>query len=733
MRPLESMAMARGKRKTPRKPLVPIVVALAVLSLIGWLVAGRRQRPPDVLLVTIDTLRADRVGAYGYAKAETPTLDGLAARGVRVERVQSAAPVTGPSHATILTGQYPPVHGVRDNVTFPLGPEHPTLASLFQSAGYRTAAFVGGYPLAGDFGFARGFDHYDDAFSATLPGGAGAERPANEVIGAALAWLEQWTDERPRYLIWVHLYDPHDPYSPPPPYRERFRERPYDGEIAFSDAQLGRLLAKIAASPRGDDTVVAVVSDHGEGLGEHGELTHAVLAYESTLRVPLILAGPGIRAGVVVPGPVGTVDILPTLLALAGIEAPAGLPGRDLRPALDGRPLRAAKLYAESLFSRLNYRWSTLRTWTDGGYKLIEGAAPELYDLEQDPGERIDLAAERPGHLASLRADLASALERMAPGGDSAHAARLTPEQEERLRSLGYAGGGSATTLDEPGLPDPRERVVLYARLQAIATARGPALYPAISEARDIVRVDPGNPYAHFALARLAYAAGEFALARDAFARSIELDPDQPARREVLGRLLRDLGHFVDSERELRIALGQTTHGDQRTRLALAETLVDLRRLDEAEDFVREVLARDPQNVDALSAQGRILIARGDGQAGIALLDRVARRNSGADVDAWIALARGHLSLGNAGEARGAAEQALARNAAHPWAMTLRGHALVLEGRRATGLDSLRRAFRAGPRRPVVWHDLAEGFETAGDSATASLCRQRADEIGTVT
>lgn len=169
---------------------------------------------------------------------------------------------------------------MRDNVTFPLGPEHPTLASLFQSAGYRTAAFVGGYPLAGDFGFARGFDHYDDAFSATLPGSAGAERPANEVIGAALAWLEQWTDERPPYLIWVHLYDPHDPYSPPPPYR--FRERPYDGEIAFSDAQLGRLLAKIAASPRGDDTVVAVVSDHGEGLGEHGELTHAVLAYEST-------------------------------------------------------------------------------------------------------------------------------------------------------------------------------------------------------------------------------------------------------------------------------------------------------------------------------------------------------------------------------------------------------------------------------------------------------------------
>jgi arylsulfatase A-like enzyme/Flp pilus assembly protein TadD len=721
---------ARGdapqRSRSRRIPAVYAVVAgFAVVASVGTAarLAGRgTEHRPSLLLVTIDTLRADRVGSYGYAAASTPVLDDLARRGVRFESAHSAAPLTGPSHATILTGLYPPAHGVRENVTFLLDARRPRLAARLRSRGYRTAAFVGAYPVAGAFGFAQGFEHFDDALHPNPGVGQGAERPGNEVADAAAAWLTG--PGSGAFFAWVHFYDPHAPYRPPAPYGERFADRLYDGEVAFADAQLGRLLEALGRAGHADDTFVVVLADHGEGLGDHDEQGHGILLYESTLRVPWIVAGPGVPRGRVVAAPVGTADLVPTLLALLGIDVPPDLPGRSLKPAIEGRRLPPGPLYAEALFGRFNCRWASLRGWTQEEWKLIEGARPELYHLPSDPGEVHDRAAQQPARVARMREALRAALHAMAPGGDAARPSTVSAEQEERLRSLGYAaGGGGSGAIDEPGLPDPRERVALFERLELLQGATGAALAPAVEEAGSLVDRDPGSPFAHFTLAALAYRAGRLELARQAFARCLELDPERPVIRQHYGALLRDLGRLEDSERELRIAAAQAAADDHATQVNLAETLTRRGKLDEAERIVGGILAREPRHTKARGALGRILIARGDPEGAIPNLLRAAE---GRDDEACLQLAQVYLSLRRPAEAQRAAARALRDSPGHPWALSLAGHALVLEGRRAEGLALLHRALAIGPRRAEVWRSLALAFDAAGEAGAAARCRRNA-------
>jgi arylsulfatase A-like enzyme/Tfp pilus assembly protein PilF len=715
------MPTPRSGRRS-RLFIASVLGLAAVLAGLVFLLRSRRDAPANLLLVTIDTLRADHLGCYGYGGASTPVLDALARDGARFENVQSAVPITGPSHATILTGLYPPAHGVRDNVTFPLDPRHATLASLLRARGYRTAAFIGAYPVASAFGFGQGFDEFNEGLHESPDFGQGAERPGNEVADAVVGWLAN-PGEGP-FFVWMHLYDPHTPYAPPPPYDQIFRDRPYDGEVAFADAQVGRVLQAFRASGREKDTLVVVVADHGEALGEHDEAGHAVLIYQSTLRVPLILAGPGIPAGRVVPDQVGTVDLLPTVLGLLGFEPPQGLPGRSLRPALRAQRLAPQPLYSESLFGRLNCRWSTLRGWTGDGWKLIDGSAPELYELAGDPAEARNRAAEETQRVSRMREALAAAVHRMAPSGDRARAVALSPEQEERLRSLGYAGGsGGAVNLDEPGLPDPRTHVQLFERLQVAMVARGPAIRQALDEAEAILARDPQNPFAHFTLASLAYRSGRLEMAGRAFARTLEIDADRPGIRHYYGRLLREMGRLEDSERQLRMAVEQTTPDDARTRVNLAETLIALGKLDEAGALIQAALAKEPLHTEAQGSMGRLLVARGQPREAVAHLEKAAK---GREAEPWIELAGVYIMLGEGGPARQAAGEALARSPRHPWALAVEGHALVLEGRRGEGLAVLRRALNLRPRRPDVWMTLARAFEAAGDATTAAHCRREA-------
>ncbi len=699
-----------------------MVLALAAGGTAWWLRLAASRRP-SLLLVTIDTLRADHVGAYGYAPPTTPTVDGLARRGARFANVQAAAPLTGPSHATILTGHYPPVHGLRDNARFVIDANAATLAERLKRAGWQTAAFVAAYPVAAAFGFGRGFDTFSEGLTEAQPGRI-AERPADAVADSAVERLWSLARSAQPFFAWVHFYDPHLPYTPPEPYRSRF-VNPYDGEVAFADAQLGRVLQTLREAGREASTFVVVLSDHGEGLGDHGEAGHGLLLYESTLRVPFVIAGPGIAAGTVVRQRVGTVDLVPTVLALLGLPAEAGLPGRSLAPALAGQALKRDPLYAESLYGRLNCRWAALRAFTDGDSKLVTGGTSELFDLGSDPQEEHNRADAEARRAAELRQALDRAVKAMAPGGDRARRTAMASEQAERLRSLGYVAGGSGGggALDDPSLPDPRPRVKLLERLEGIQYTAGPELRPALGEALRMAQEDEGNPFAHLVVAGLAERAGEADLAEQALTESLSLDPERTLVRAQLGALLRRRGKLAQSERELRRAVAEAPPDDWNVQVGLAETLIAARKLDEAEKVLGAVLAHEPEHTLALAARGRLRVLQGRGDEGLAALEEAARSGS---PDAVLDLADARLTLGLTEPAREAAAGVLEHTSAHPWALAIVGHALVLEGRRDEGQSLLERALAAGPRRPRVWERLAAGFDAAGRSDLAVRCRASA-------
>ncbi len=465
-----------------------ILLALAMAACRAPAPAAAPAPPPSVLMITIDTLRADRVGAYGDAAARTPTIDALARAGVLFEAAYSAAPITLPSHATLLTGLLPPAHGVRGNGSFALGPEPRTLAEALKARGLRTAAFVGAFPLVRRFGLARGFDHYDDALE-RAPGlhFEFPERRADAVVGAARAWLE--TQPGPVF-VWIHLYDPHAPHAPP----EGFRgPDPYRGEIAFTDSALAPLLSTWDARPGA--SVVVLTADHGEAFGEHDEESHSLFVYDTTLRVPLVVRGPGVPAGRRVTEPVGLVDVAATVSDLAGATA---LPGTSLRTQWTPGSAAPAPLYAETLSPKLDFGWSDLRAWRDGRYKLIRAPRPELYDTAADPGETTNLIARETERARQMGAALDAAL-----ATDVASPQVADPETVERLRSLGYVQGPGGRGSGA----DPKDRTAVARR---IAAAVGPFTGPedVARTYRAIAALDPENPLVNFRLADALLRAG---------------------------------------------------------------------------------------------------------------------------------------------------------------------------------------------------------------------------------
>ncbi|MGH8459164.1 MAG: sulfatase, partial [Nevskiales bacterium] len=360
---------------------------LLFLSSISLAAAAAPAPRTNVILITVDTLRADRVGAYGYSKARTPNLDGLAASGVRFERAFSPVPITLPSHACMLTGTYPMRNGMHDFSGNRLDPAMPTLATVLKAQGYATGAVVGAAVLDRRFGLNNGFDFYYDNFdfNRMLETNLDAmERPGNLVMDQALAWLRKNSSRR--FFLWVHLYDPHHPYNPPAPYNTQLAD-PYDGEIAFADAQVGRLLRYLKLGGLLSNTLIVLAGDHGEGLGEHGEKTHGFFIYNSTLQVPLLMKLPSsaVAGKKLVADAVSLVDVMPTVLEALRLPAPPQVQGRSLLPLLKSKgEADASPLYAESYLPRLHFNWSELRGIQSGNYRLIDGPKPELYDLSRD-------------------------------------------------------------------------------------------------------------------------------------------------------------------------------------------------------------------------------------------------------------------------------------------------------------------------------------------------------------
>lgn len=421
-----------------------LAVGILILSVAAGIVAYRRSaQPMNVLLITLDTTRADRIGCYGYHNAETPFLDELARQGVLFERAYAPAPMTSPSHTSMMTGLWPPEHGVNTNAVVTLDTQIPTIAEAFKQRGYVTAAFPAASMLKAKYGLNRGFDEYHDDLSRADSGADSLHRYRDGRINAGFVvdWLRKLPKTAPApFFCWVHFYDAHDPYfAHPQEFGDKFRDQPYDGEIAYTDRQIGRMLDELKQLGQRSRTVIIVVGDHGESLGEHGEETHGYMLYESTLRVPLIIADPQRSShGRRVATPVSLVDLFPTMLQLANAKVPADVKHRSLQPALTGLPLEPRVCYSQTDEPFLEASWSPLRGLTTQRWRYVRSAKPELYDLTADPRELTNLADKLPDQVQELDGELAdfeAKLQRRI-GKQVALSAR----ERQALESLGYTG-----------------------------------------------------------------------------------------------------------------------------------------------------------------------------------------------------------------------------------------------------------------------------------------------------
>ena len=602
--------------------------------------APARATPASILVITLDTTRADRIGAYGYGAAETPVLDALAREGARFDDATAAAPITGPSHAAMFTGLYPARHAVRDNVTTPLPPDARTLAEALEARGFATAGFIGAFVLDRPYGFAQGFTTFESGFARVESGAeANAERPAARVVGDAVRWVEALPGDQP-FFAWVHLYDPHAPY-----------DGGYDSELRNVDREIGRLLTALRSRGAYDDTLIMVIADHGEGLGDHGEDEHGVFLYDSVLRVPWIARGPGVKPGAVIDAQVRGVDLFPTALDAVGLPVPEGLDGRSAWPLLQGGArAEAPASYAESYYPKLHFGWSELRAIRADGYKAIDAPRPELYNLRDDPGELTNLYASQQA-LADRMIAEAARLDRDMRGGEAVVVAEPDRETMERLRSLGYIGAmasGAGGTGEARG-PDPKDRIAArreYSRalssaiddlragrhaeaerkLRALAKEHERAYDlheflgqayaaqgkrdEALGEYEYAALLNPAAAGPRLSIAELHLEHGDVPSARTAVEAASKLAPQSFDVALVTGRVLEAEGKFIDAIEAYQQAVARNG-ANPRPRMLLARLASRINRLDIAETQFRALLAMGYQPSRTHVALGGIAQIRG--------------------------------------------------------------------------------------------------------------------------
>ena len=487
------------------RKIITLILGVLAVGIFLWLILRLEKSPaarieklwsesdvekPNVILLTLDTLRADHLACYGYSDVKTPNLDSLARRGVLFEQAATNSPLTLPAHCSILTGMYPTYHGVRINGNTALNEEQMTIAEVLSAQGYQCGAFIGAFVLDGRWGLKQGFQHYDDHFDLKkykhIDLGA-VQRPGNEVIDAALDWLEE--QKSTPFFAWIHLYDPHTPYEPPEPYLSEYGPRGltglYDGEIAFMDEQIGRCLSWLENNRLDESTILILVGDHGEGLGSHGEGTHGYFIYDYAIHVPLIIVTPfeGLR-GVRVSSQVRVVDIFPTLMEIAAVIPPAETHGRSLLPLMF-RPQKKEDgfAYAESMSPNLQFGWSSIHSLRTTQYKYIDTPKAELYDLTRDPDEQTNLLRQYPDIAREMKDTLDRLMEETSRGAPTPQAANLDKETIEKLSALGYIGAPVATkkASGEAGpLADPKDKFPVF---QAITAAGAMVLEQKYSEA----------------------------------------------------------------------------------------------------------------------------------------------------------------------------------------------------------------------------------------------------------
>ncbi len=670
-----------------------ILLAPAVLLAMATVGCRRDVERYNVVILTLDTTRADRLGCYGHAEASTPNLDAFAReRAVRFEDAITVAPLTLPAHTSIFTGTYPVHHGVHDNDGFYVAEDVTTLAEILAAAGYATGAVVGAFPVDSQFNLDQGFATYDDDYqddwtrdeveARTLRSFGFVERRADLVNRAVGRWFERHETEP--FFLWVHYFDPHQPYDPPKPYGSMY-PNPYDGEIAFADECFGDLLDTLRGRRLLDRTVVVVVGDHGEALEEHGEPTHATYVYDATMRVPLLISAPQpwVARGRSVAAQVSVVDVAPTVLELLGMTPHRDMQGRSLVGALrDPGSLAAESILLESHFGLYHFGWAPLRALRTGSWKLIQAPRPELYDLTRDPGELDNLAAARP----DLVDELGEALEQLAgrlswPDPGRSAATSVDSETRQRLEALGYlVGGGAAqrarafpSAEELSRLPNPIDGALALHYVNVTSELiRNQRFDEAIAVTRQALMVDPHNYRLHYTLGAALFGDGQLDRALVTLEEVVEMNPSDPAPHLLIGRI-------------------HGANGDLELAMASLSTAVDL----------------EPNRVDALALLGLTRARLGDLEGAARTLEQALD----VDSDNWSILLRLGRVLADSGkheEARRTLQRAMHLNPYSTEVLATIGVFYMQLGNLDFARQTLEQAVRAEPDNPAVRVHLAE-------------------------
>ena len=651
---------------------------------------GRKTRGANILLVTLDTTRADHIGCYGYRDAETPVLDAFAAEGLRFENCITPTAYTLPSHASIMTGLYPPAHGVRINGEAALAASNTTLAEQLAAKGYRTGAFVGAFVLDGRWGLSQGFQTYDDHFRLGANQRldlAGVRRPANEVVDAAMKWLET-PDPKP-FFAWIHLYDAHAPYQPPEPFRSRFASRGekglYDGGIAFADSQVGRLLQWLDGRGLKEKTIVVIVGDHGEGLGDHGENEHGYYIYDYAVRVPLLARIPGTSPrNAAIPAQVRTIDIAPTLLELTGTAPMPRVEGRSLLAAVDGRESEPRYAYSESMVTNLQYGWSALYGLRTNDYKFIEAPRSELYDVRSDPKELRNTLDSNRRVARQYKDDLARIRAESARDAPNVEEANLDQETMKKLASLGYVGGASAKLREGPGLADPKDKMHLF---------------DSVGYAAHLISIDDHKQAAQVL---------EIVL---------HDDPKVPQALILLATTYRKLGKS-DRAKAILDAYLREDPGNVRALIGMAEILLEEGKNDDVVAICRRALAADERNARAYELMADISMAQNDHKAALPLLRKVV------EIQPKLNRSRNNLAAcliatGQPAEAETLLKDILAEYPKFPLANYHLGLLREAQGRPGDARAAYEKELENHPKEEVARFNLGDLLLRNGDTAGA--------------
>lgn len=624
--------------------------------------AKRSISRPNIILITLDTTRADRMGFLGSAKGLTPHLDRLARGGAVFTKAYSQVPLTTASHASILTGTYPQYNHVND-FGVPLATGLPYLPELLHQSGYRTGAFVGSLildPSGGTApGFDRGFDIYDAGFHIKRPGDdryQSIERRAGDVVAHAITWLRQQEGGAP-FFLWVHLYDPHDPYDPPEPYKSKWASQPYEGEIAYADAMVGKLFDLLRERGLYDKSAIAVMADHGEAFGEHGERTHGIFLYDETIHVPLVIKLPGGTAasGMRIDSQVALVDVMPTLLSVAGVPVPKEVQGQSLLIPISGSAKKDTApadrpIYSETDYPFRAFKWSSLRALRTGKYLAIEAPQPELYDRSSDPFALRNIA----GSARAVADTLVSQLQdfRRKTASDVASAAKLDPEQAQKLAALGYASGeGGILREGRVEGTDPKQRIevanLMHDGMMDVEQGRYPE---AVANLQRVLEAEPNVPVAYIQLGTAYTRLKDYEKALPVLRKAVELKADNAMAQYELGLALFETGNWKEAAPQFEAAVEKAPKWAD-AQFSLASVYARIDRVPEAMSHLDICLALSPDHYRANLLRGRILSLQKRPQEALANLEKAAAVQPDSR-EAHLFLADAYAQLGREADAQ---------------------------------------------------------------------------------